>query len=61
MAIPIRNMLILLFPILTSILISLCVLLKDSEKESIYFATALIYFIFCIVIISSIFLYKFLV
>jgi len=58
--ISLRNLLATSCPFLTALLLGIMVLLRDAELYSIIFTVAIIYTIFILVCITTIFVYKFL-
>lgn len=59
-AISIRNTIITMLSIVASILGTVLILLKDSEKEVIMFTTAMLYFFMVLAIINATLIFKFL-
>ena len=58
-AIPFRNTLILTFPALTVIMVAAVGLIKDFDREVVWFEVALAYFLLIFVPILAIFVYKY--
>jgi hypothetical protein len=59
-SISIRNAILILMPIVAAILMGVVILLKESEYTAVYFDAIIFYVLFLVIIVTIIFVYKFL-